>query len=622
MLRAISRPVLALLLTTALCAGTPTLPAAAQEQARRPASDEPRQDSRKARRAYERGQAAEQAGDWLAAFDHYSEAIRLWPRDTQYWSARERVRFQLVQQHVDRAERAAIARQFERARQELLEALAYDPEYSIARERLAQLPSPPPPPGQQEYNLNTIRLRPDAGVRSFRFSGDLRAAYELVCREFGVTVGFDPDLSGRQIRFRVEDVDFETALRLLGQQTATFWRAVDERALLVLPDTPQKRRDYSPTIDRTLYLPSMAGADRATEALRILSEIAGIIRTQMDTRTRSVTVRGTPEAVALAAAVLEDLEQALGELLLEIEILEIDRSAARRLGITPPSSGRVVTLSAEDAREAQESLEGLLRVILRLFGTPASLAGLSPQQIAILLGSGQLGQVALIPPLVAFGGGRSIFLGTLPGAAAEYSSTFSVVQRGRRMLLRSQDGQPASFFVGERFPINLAQLSPSFLDELLLPGLNAGRLRAPFPAFQYEELGLKVRATPRLHPNNEVTLRLEFEIRSRTAEELNGIPVLSNRAIEHTVRLTENETSVVAGILQHSERRGINGWPGLAAAPVAGHLAGRRDREERETELLIFITPRRLRLAPRTDLTIYAGRESGAPGAAAPANPQ
>jgi general secretion pathway protein D len=604
------RPCLAVLLAAALLGG---VPAGAQERVRQEPQGEPEYDLRQARRSFDRARAAEQAGDWLAAFELYSAAVRLWPREPEYWSARERARFQLVQQHVDRADRAALARQFDRARQELLAALALDPEYSIARERLAQLPAPPQPAGR-EYDLNLIRLRPDSGHHSFNYRGDSHGAFLEVARRFGVTAALDPDITARQIRFRVDDVDFETAMRLLGQQTGTFWRAVDERAVFVVQDTPQKRRDYAPTVERTIYLPSMAGSDRATETLRLTSEIAGIVRAQLDTRTRTLTVRGAPEAVELAAAVLEDLEQALGELILEIEILEIDRTAARRLGVTPPSSGRVVTLSEADAREAQESLEGLLRVILRLFGTPAGLAGLSPQQIAILIGSGQLGQLALIPPLIAFGGGKTIFLATLPGAAAEFSQTFRVVRRGRRMLLRAQDGQPASFFIGERFPITLGRLTTSFLDQLLLPGLRAGDLSAPYPAFQYEDLGLKVRATPRLHPDNEVTLQLEFEIRSRTAEELNGIPVLSNRTLEQSVRLKENETSVVAGILQHTERRGIQGWPGLAAVPVTGA----RDTEDRETELLIFITPRRIRLAPRVDLQLYAGREPGATGSPNP----
>ncbi|MCL6480578.1 MAG: hypothetical protein K6U02_02520 [Firmicutes bacterium] len=567
----------------------------------------PRQPQQ-ARAAHERAWAAEQRGDWKQAFVHYAEAWRLLPSEPGYLYGRERARFALLQQHLERADRFALAREFRQARSELLAALALDPTEPIARERLEQIPPQSPVRQQPPARSQPVQVEAAAGTRSFHYSGDVRGAYEEVGRAFGVTVSFDSELTAQTIRFRAENVDFTTALRLLGQQTKTWWVALDRRLIHILPDTPQKRQESAPRVERRLFLPNLITPESATEAVRVVSEIVGITQVQADNRTHALLLRGHPEAVALAEALLQDLEQAQGELMLEVHVVELNRSALRQLGITPPTSNQLITLRPDDITEAQQSLEGLLRVLQRLFGQSA-LSGLTPEQIAELIGSGQLGTLALIPPLVLFGGGRSVFLATLPQAAAEFSENFNVLRRSRRLLLRAQDGQPTTFFLGERFPVTIGRLTPALVNPSLLPLLGP-QLQAPFPAFQFEDLGLRVRATPRMHSHGEVTLQLEIEIRSLTGVELNGIPVISNRTVQQTVRLRQDESSVIAGILQQEERLGIRGWPGLARVPGAGALTGSRENRTRDDELLLVITPRALRLAPRTGRSLYAGREA------------
>ena len=75
------------------------------------------------------------------------------------------------------------------------------------------------------------------------------------------------------------------------------------------------------------------------------------------------------------------------------------------------------------------------------------------------LASATQGLGALLPPLIAFGGGKTIFLATVPGASANFSQTLSAVRSAQRILLRAQDGKPATFFVGDRYPVSLALLS-------------------------------------------------------------------------------------------------------------------------------------------------------------------
>ncbi len=912
------------------------------------------QDTRGARQALDWGQRAEQDGEWERAFEAYSEAAAQSPNDHEIRLWQELARFQLVQQRTEQAAREILTGQTNRAREHLKEALRLDPGYTVARERLQQLglqSSPVAVPAAQIFR-GPARIDASPGTRDFDYRGTTRGAYEEIAWQFGVIATFDSDLVDRQIRFRVSEVDFETAMRLLSDQTATFWHAVDIRTFFVASDTPEKRRDYAPQVLRTIELPASETTDEMTEAMRLIREIIGIRRVELDVKTRTLTLRDTPENVALAYTLVKEIEQTRGELLLDIDILEVDRTAAQQLGIMPPSKVRAFSLSSAEIRQLTEAASSntLIQAIQTIFGTPTPLT------------AAQGGLSVVLPPLIALGGGKTLFLATLPGASASFSQTLSVVRQAQRVLLRVTDGMPGTFFVGDRFPITLALLSASLIaapsqfipgilpgafprtefavdrgpagvtvvdfngdakldlavvnqtdntvsllagngdgtfaerqdfatglepvaiaaqdfnrdgkpdmavgnradntvsvllgngdgtltahidfptgmgpvafvaadfdNDLMIDlavvnqtdgtvsillgggdgtfapkedfgvdsgpseiatadfdndghldlavtnraantvsillgqgdgtfvtladlmtgagpsgvaaadfdadgridlavtdqidnslsiypgngdgtfgdrkamatasgpiallvadvnsdtstdlvtanqgdnsvsvflGLGNGSFADPinlpsgdgpaalasadldgdtlpdlvvangssnsitvtlnkanipvtvnppltsYPASEYVDLGLKVRAIPRLHPDSEVTLDLQFEIKSLTGQNVNGIPILSNRTIEHTVRLKENQTSVLSGIVQSSDFRGISGLPGLARIGIAGHLAGLHPKQKSDTELLIVVTPRQLRLAPRTDNTIYAGRGTGSP---------
>jgi hypothetical protein len=251
--------------------------------------------------------------------------------------------------------------------------------------------------------------------------------------------------------------------------TGTFWRPLTKRLFFVAADTQEKRRAYDVSVARSILLPAAATPQEMTEMFRLLRDIVGVTRTQLDTSSHTITLRATPSAIALASHLIEDLEQPRGEVVLEMELLSVDRNYARQLGIIPPQSATMFTLNRQQINQAQQSVSGLVNVITQLFGQPSSLAGLTSSQIAALLNSGQLNLATLLPPLVAFGGGGSTFLARLPGAAANFSEALSLVRSGQRVLLRAQDGQPATFFVGDRFPVTLAEFAPSITSAANIP---------------------------------------------------------------------------------------------------------------------------------------------------------
>jgi Flp pilus assembly secretin CpaC len=449
---------LALLLATA-----PASPQATGTPASRP-------DKNRAEKDYQAGRRAEQSGDWKTAYADYTDASAYAPANKEYPLLREHARFQVIQGLMDNAERQAIAGDMAAARALLIQALAIDPNYIVARERLAELSSDSveAAPEQGPRLAGLPRLRPTPGTHDFDYRGTTRGAYEEIGRQFGVTVAFDGDLPDRSIRFQAPKVDFETAIMVLSRQTQTFTRIVDGHTLFVTQDNAQKVREYAPEIEKTMVLPASVTTDDMNETVRMIREMTGITRTQLDTASRTLTIRSTEQNVALAQALVDQIEQPRGEMMLEVEILEVDHNAAKQLGISPPTSSQLFTLSTAEVQQLKSAVNTgtLIQVIQSLFGGSGALGA----------AAGGLG--AVLPPLIAFGGGKTIFLATMPGASANFSQTLSAVRSAERILLRAQDGKPATFFVGDRYPVSLALLASnvSAASSVLAAGAQSGLL--------------------------------------------------------------------------------------------------------------------------------------------------
>jgi hypothetical protein len=145
----------------------------------------------------------------------------------------------------------------------------------------------------------------------------------------------------------------------------------------------------------------------------------------------------------------------------------------------------------------------------------------------------------------------------------------------------------------------------------LFSNAGAGVAQQPYPGAQYEDLGVKIKATPTMHANDDVTLQLEFEIRALSGSAINGIPILSNRTLSQTVRVKEGEPTLIGGLLDNEETRTLVGLPGFANLPGGfGYLFGQRKNTSQDTEMLILITPHKLRLADRVARSIYAGHDT------------
>src|SRR2546430_15725236 len=406
------------------------------------------QDLKKAQHEVQQGEKAEAAGHWDDALTLYDAAAKDAPGDLGIMGRAAALRAKLVRTHTDAAENAAINGDLRRATEELRTALKIDPGNTFLAEREAEMRAMneedtlPPGPAEQYKLKGPPLLAAQRGVKSFSLQGDTRSAYEQAARAFGITAAFDPDLASKNVKLRMDGVDFETAMRIIGQQTTTFFRPLTSNMIFVAADTIEKRKQYGIEVEETIVLSAGVDSQDLTEMLRALREITSANHIELDLKSKSVTIRDSAEKVKLAGALIKQAEQARSELMLEIELLEVDKNRALDLGIVPPTTASAIPLSSSDVKSLLQAtdLANLLTLVQQVFAAH----GISP-----------------VPPVIPVGGGRSTFLLNLPGTSANFSDALSLVRNGRKVLLRVQDTKPATFFIGQRFPVTLSLLSTS-----------------------------------------------------------------------------------------------------------------------------------------------------------------
>ena len=257
------------------------------------AKDVPREaskaDAKKAKASYEEGLRAEQRLNWDAALAAYSDAANWDPNVKEYLLHLAIAKSRIVQKKVDAAERDAVSGRLDAARRELLDASSIDPSNKTVQERIVELTAAEPE-RVREIDEPEIMGEPQPRIPArqaeFRLSrGDTPGGVSAVglaiwCGRLRRSSG---DLHARTVRFQVTDVDFPTAARLLGDMTATFWRPLTSRLFFVTDNTPQKRKEYDASVVRTILLPSSETPEQMTEMLRMVRDITGITRSDLDT---------------------------------------------------------------------------------------------------------------------------------------------------------------------------------------------------------------------------------------------------------------------------------------------------------------------------------------------------
>ncbi len=534
--------------------------------------------------ARDRARTAELAENFDEAVIEYTRALEERPNDRTLQRALERARLRAARYHQAEGLRLAglgnyedalveyqIAAELDAANADIQDALRETAE--LVRARRAALRA-----GQTATEALIERTRflpaeglelpdeilPDSLVFRDASTRDILTALGLFS---DVNVVFDPDFVDRRTSVDLRGARLAAALASVTRATGNFYRVTGPRTVTVIPDNPGKRTDYEEEVVQTFYV-SNADLEETVNMLRLVLDLR---RLSVVTATGALTIRDTPERVAAAARLIAAVDKAPPEVVIDVELLEVDRQRLRTYGL------QFATVTAEGPSTA--GVDGLLTV--------DRAGGLSIDELGGL-------------------GVADVVVANLPGLFYRLLKRDQHTNTLANPHIRTSAGQTAAAQFGDEVPIPVTQFTP----------FAAGGLQQqPVTSFQYRNVGVNIEITPYIHHEDEVSLELLIEVITVSGVGYNDIPTFGERSITTTIRLRNGETNILAGLIRDDEREVLEGVPGLSDLPIIGRLFSRNRVETQETDIIVTLTPRIVRGLDLEETDLRAFRFDGDAGA-------
>ena len=583
------------LVTTAFCADlpqTPLLPCPASG-ADAKACNPPKKDLKEARAAFSQALKLQKEKRWDEAFDQFKTAALLWPRNLEYFTARELALQQLVYFHLEQGNKNLMQGSQIEALAEFRNAAQLDPENEFAQQRLRDAlgnaaPKLSEPPRVLE-DTGILRVTPALGRNEFHFRGDSRELLTQVTRAFGLTITFDDSVLSRRVRFDIEPVDFDTAMSAACAVTHTFWVPLQEKQIVMALDTPENHKKFDRMAMRTFYIPGASSPQDLTDISNLLRNVLDMRFITPQPQAGVLVVRAPEHVLDAATQLLLGLDDGRPQVLLDVHVYEVSHTLTRNIGVHIPNQFQLFNIPAGAlAALGGQNIQDLINQLIASGGINAG----SSQSLQALLAQLQGQQNSIFSqPLATFGGGMTLMGLSLDTLGAQLSRNESSAKTLEHVTLRVAQGNEATFHLGTRYPILNASFAPIYNTPAISQVIQNNSYQAAFPSFSYEDLGLNIKAKPTVNGTLDVALQLEMQLRTLTGQSSNGVPVISNREYKGSIMLKDGEPAVVAGEVSRTEQRGMSGIPGLGAVPVLNKAATSNSKEVDEDELLIVITP-------------------------------
>jgi general secretion pathway protein D len=540
--------------------------------------------------ALHRGDAAEHRQDFDLAVVEYSKALRLKPEDGNTRAALERAKLRASQDHFNRARRLAATGKLDQALVEYQIAAELNPsngdldrellatrnklraKIAVAREGKTELQTlmdrtrELPPPGM---DLPTGVKMPAS--LTFRDAAS-RDVFTAISRLANISVIFDSTFRDTPVTVDLRNASLDDALTTVSGATRTFFRVTAPKTIIVIPDTPAKRREYEEEIVKTFYL-SNADLKETMDLLRMVLDARRISPT---TATNALTIKDSPERIAAASRVITAIDKARPEVIIDVELIEVDRTKLAEYGLqiaSPGSPGINGSVSIDN-------------------GT----TGISLSALRNLSQS-------------------DILLANLPSLYYRLLKSDSTTRTLANPQLRTTDGVGAQARFGEQVPVPVTTFAPI---------ATGGVSQQPITSFNYQNIGVNIDITPRTHHDDDVSLQLKIAVTNISGTGFGGLPTFGNREITTIIRLRDGETNMLAGLIRDEERHSLDGLPGLSDLPLVGHLFGHTTKSTTQTDVILTLTPHIIRVLDLTEADLRpfrVGRDSLAPIAELPPLP-
>ncbi|HEX6200185.1 MAG TPA: secretin N-terminal domain-containing protein [Thermoanaerobaculia bacterium] len=529
-------------------------------------------------RAARRAEIASQTGNWDDAVLYWTQAVDQEPANIAYRGNLLRARVRASQEHFEQGKDFYAAGVLERALVEYQQAVQLDPSNQYAqvelrrvRDELAAAAQGTTVETLAEMKRRAQGIRPQPPLLNPRSDDpislefpepvSIESIYRSLGKAFGINILFDPNLKDIQIPIVLKDVTAQDALEILMRAAGHFYKVLDPQTIIIAADTPQNRRNYEDLVIQAFFL---SNAD-VKDALTILRSLIGARQIAMSEQLNAIILRDTADKVKVAEKIIETVDKAKAEVVIDVELLQLSTNKIRDLGVqlSQYSVTQSLDLGSDDASLHVSDLEFL---------------------------------------------NQSNWALSIPNVVYRFVKTDTDAQLLAQPKLRISEGEKARLVIGDRVPIPVTSFNTAN---------TVGGNIVPITSFQYQDVGITINIEPRVHHNKEVTLKLTVEVSQVTGQVSAGSgqaaqPIIGTRTIESTIRLKDGETNLLAGLIRRDDAASDEGVPGLSDIPVLGRLFSRNNTENRRTDVILTLTPHIVRLPDITEtdlLPIWVGTE-------------
>ena len=544
------------------------------------------------------------------AMQGFEKAAALDPTNADYPLAAQVARSHAVSALIQAAAKDRLLSNESAARAALTHALALDPTNFEATQHLDELVddvvrSQPKSPNAQgaDQLASAEQLLPAPAAHSFHLRAEQRQLIEQVFKAYGLMAMLDDSVRSSVVRLDMDDVNFEEGAHILGMATHTFFVPLDAHHALVANDTKENRQRLASQQMETVYLTGL-NDDELNEVQSIAKNVFLMQQAQLSQSERTITVRAPTTTLDAFNATLRDLLDGRSQVLLDVRMIQVAHTSIRNTGAKLPQSMSAFNVLAEEQSILNANQSLVQQIISSGLASPNDPLAI----LAILIASGQVSSSLLSGGFAVFGGGIAESA-LVPGEATfNLNLNTSDSRELDQIQLRLQDGEEGTIKEGERYPIQTSQysnLSPSTpaIAGLTSAGTSSGLTSllsslassAPsIPMVQYQDLGLTLKATPKVLRNGDVALSIDMKLDALSGQSIDGNPVLDNRAYSGVVTLKEGDAAVVATEVDKSQSLAVSGTPGISEIPGLNDLTG-KDLQKNYATLVIVMTPHVIR---------------------------
>lgn len=368
----------------------------------------------------------------------------------------------------------------------------------------------------------------------------IKSVFEFISQAAAINFTYDQELrSDQRTSVFLRNTPIEEAIDVILASNQLGKKVLNDNTLLIYPLS--RSQEYQETFVRSFYLSN-------TDAKKLMNMIKTVVKTKdiyIDEKLNTLVMRDTPEAIRTAEKLIMSQDMAEPEVMLEVEVLEINRRSLENIGIRYPTS---VSLGVE--------------------GRDTGSSARSPGKLTI-------------NELKNFNSNLGVFSISDPVLALNLLQQDTDTNLLANPHIRVKNREKAKIHVGDRIPVLTSVAnSTGFVSQTV----------------NYIEVGVKLDVEPTILLRDEVSIKIGLEVSNQTDRMTTNSGTVTytigTRNASTILRLKDGETQILAGLMRNDEQKITNGVPGLSKLPLIGKLFNNNNNDLSKKEIALFITPR------------------------------